>query len=382
MLIMFGKRLRIFSLFGFEVRIDASWLVIMTLVAWSLAAGYFPSRFADAHLSTSTFWLMGIFGGLGLFASIIFHELCHSLVARAYGIPMKGITLFIFGGVAEMGDEPRSPKAEFLMAIAGPVASVALSFGFLGTNYVGVHSGWPIPLVGVLGYLGFINLLLAAFNMVPAFPLDGGRVLRAVLWSWRKNLRWATRMSSQIGSAFATGLIVLGILRILLASDLISGFWFLLIGLFLRNAARMSYSQMIMRRGLEGEPVSRFMTATPVTVPRGVSVAQLVADFIYRYHFKMFPVMDNGQLLGCVTIQQVKEMPHEEWDRHVVGEITSPVSPENAIRPDADAMEALSAMNRTGESRLMVVDEGRLLGIVSLKDLLKFLSLKVELEGE
>ncbi len=200
---MFGRRIKLFKLFGFEVRIDLSWLIIAALVAWSLAVGFFPSRYKN--LSVQTYWVMGVVGAIGFFLSVIFHEIFHSLVARKFGIPMKGITLFIFGGVSEMGEEPSSAKTEFLVAVVGPLSSIAIALVCYGFHILGVRGGgWPLSIEGVVLYLAYINSLLAAFNLLPAFPLDGGRMLRAVLWAFKKNLRWATRIASGIGSGFAS----------------------------------------------------------------------------------------------------------------------------------------------------------------------------------
>ncbi len=374
---MFGRRIDLFKLFGFTVRLDMSWVIIAVLVTWSLAEGFFPSQYPS--LSRTAYWLMGAAGALGLFGSIVFHELSHSLVARRYGVPIRGITLFIFGGVAEMDEEPPSPKAEFRMAIAGPIASILLSLGFYGAHFTAKAGGWPVPLLGVIRYLGFINGLLAAFNLIPGFPLDGGRVLRSVLWEWRSNLRWATRITAKIGAGFALVLIFLGLLSIL-RGEFVGGLWWCLIGLFLREAANASYRQLLLRKALEGEPVRRFMVSQPVTVSPSLSVERLVEDYIYKHHFKMFPVVEDGTLIGCVTIQQVKEIPRSEWKQRTVGELVKPCSTENTLHPEDDAMKALSIMRRNHTSRLMVVEGPRLVGIIALKDMLAFLSLKVELE--
>jgi Zn-dependent protease/CBS domain-containing protein len=375
---MFGKRIKLFKIFGFEVGIDWSWIILAILIAWSLSVGFFPFRFKN--LSTETYWLMGIAGAFGLFFSIVFHEMCHSLVARKYGMPMKGITLFIFGGVAEMGEEPPTPKAEFMMAIIGPISSIVIGIVFYGIYFVGRQNGWSEPINGVVQYLAFINGLLAAFNLIPAFPLDGGRVLRSILWGLKKNLRSATRISSKIGSAFGIFLIILGAFQFL-RGNFIGGMWWFLIGMFLRGAAKTSYQQLLLRKALEGEPVKRFMKTDPVTVTPSLSVAQLVEDYIYKYHYKMFPIVeDTDRLVGCVTTKQVKEIPREEWNHRKLGEIAARCSAENTIGPQVDAMKALSIMSKTGVSRLMVTEGDRLLGIVALKDLLKFFALKVELE--
>ena len=238
---MFDDRITLFTLFGFKVQVDASWIVIALLVTWSLATGYFPSSYED--LAPGSYWLMGIVGAAGLFASIIFHEFWHSAVARHFGLPMKGITLFIFGGIAEMSQEPDRPKTEFLMAVAGPVASVFLGFGFYGLQSVAEAGGEPTILGGVLGYLAFINWLLAGFNILPAFPLDGGRILRSILWSIRDDLMWATRVVCRIGSGFGVALILLGIIT-MLGGYMINGIWYIVIGLFLRGAAASSRQRL------------------------------------------------------------------------------------------------------------------------------------------
>jgi Zn-dependent protease/CBS domain-containing protein len=376
---MFGKRLKLFKLLGFEVRIDASWLVIAVLVTWSLAAGLFPYLYPG--LSRETYWIMGVVGALGLFASIVAHEFCHSIVARRYGMPMKGITLFIFGGVAEMGDEPPTAKAEFMMAIVGPLSSLAIAGVFYLIYLIGASGGWRTPVIGVIYYIAYINGILAAFNLLPAFPLDGGRVLRSILWGAKDNLRWATRVSSSIGGAFGIGLMFLGVLQFI-GGNIIGGVWMFLIGMFLRNAAQMSYQQLLVRKSLEGEAVSRFMNPNPVTVPDSLTIARLVEDFIYKYHYKMFPVMAGDKLAGLITTREVKEIPQEAWDRETIRDSVVACSPENCIPPATDAVKALAMMTQSGVTRLLVVDNGRLVGLVTLKDLLDFFSLKVELEEQ
>jgi Zn-dependent protease/CBS domain-containing protein len=374
---MFGKGIKLFTLFGFEVKMDPTWLILALLITWTLADGLFPNFYHD--LSTATFWWMGVAGALGLFLSVVFHELSHSLVARRYGIPMKGITLFIFGGVAEMHEEAKSARSEFMMAIAGPVSSVIFGGVLLLIYYLVGTERWPEPVQGVFIYLGVINLFLAVFNMIPAFPLDGGRVLRAILWNWHNDLRRATRTSSKIGSAFGIVLIVLGALSFV-SGNFINGVWLFLIGLFLRHISQNAYKQLLMRRALEGEAVSRFMHDKPITVPPSATISKLVDDYIYAHHFKFFPVSDDSTLVGCVTLERVKSVPREEWDRKTVREISEDCSEENTITPDTDAVTALSTMSRTGRSRLMVVENGKLKGIIALKDLLSFLSMKIDLE--
>jgi len=376
---VFGKKIDVFKILGFRVSIDLSWFLILVLIIWSLAMNVFPSYFSG--LSRITYWIMGAAGAFGLFFSVILHELAHSLIARKHGLPMTGITLFIFGGVAEMQDEPPSPRAEFHMAIAGPITSIAIALVFLGLSLTIKGTEAVKPVYGVFMYLALINGALAGFNLIPAFPLDGGRILRSAIWKSKNNLKAATYISSRIGLAFGFAIIGLGFVTFLFG-NFIGGVWWFLIGMFLINAAKMSYQQLLMRRALEGEKVSRFMKTETVSVPSSTTLAELVENYFYKFHFKMFPVVDDGKLLGCVTTKQLKSIPREEWKTRTVGELCHRCTGENTVRPDADAMKVLSLMNRTGISRIMVVRNSELLGIITLKDLLKFISLRVELEEE
>jgi Zn-dependent protease/CBS domain-containing protein len=374
---MFGKGITLFKLFGFKVKIDLSWLILGLLITWTLAQGLFPYQIKGLH--PTTYWIMGVAGALGLLFSIVFHELWHSLIARKFGLSMRGITLFIFGGVAEMTEEPPSPKAEFFMAVAGPISSVVLSLGLFAIFFIGAGAGWPKSITIVINYLAFLNLILAGFNLLPAFPLDGGRVLRSVLWGWKDNIRWATQISSKIGGVFGIALVIIGVLELFLG-NLIGGVWLAVIGLFIRGASQSAYQQMLLRRSLEGEKVRRFMKSDPVTVSPSISVEDLIEDYIYKYHFKLYPVVDNGQLIGCVTINQIKNIPREERKNRYVRELAIGCSENNTISPDEDAINALSVMRKTHSSRLMVVEGDKLAGVLTLKDMMGLLSLKIDLE--
>jgi Zn-dependent protease/predicted transcriptional regulator len=374
---MFGKTVTLFRVFGFEVKVDWSWLILGALIVWSLATGLFPAWYKG--LDRTDYWAMGVAGALGLFLSIVFHELWHSLVARKFGLDMRGITLFLFGGVSEMGDEPPSPKAEFFLAVAGPISSVVLAAVLLGLSYLLLAAGPVTPIVGVLKYLGYLNFVLAGFNLIPAFPLDGGRVLRAVLWGSWNDLPRATRVASSIGAGLGAGLMVLGALQFFMGRS-VGGIWTFVIGMFVRGAARSSYRQLVFRRALEGVPVKKFMVADAVTVGPATSVEKLVEDYIYKYHFKMYPVVDGGKLAGCVTLDQVKSIPREDWASHDVAELARACSPENTIGPDEDVMKALVLMQKTGRSRLIVADGGKLAGVIALKDIMGYIALKLDLE--
>ena len=367
-------------MFGIPISVDASWLIILALVTWSLAVQVFPQEPALAGLSRSTFWLMGLVTALAYFICILLHELGHSVVGRALGMPVRGITLFLFGGVSELGAEPASAGSEFLMAVAGPLVSAVLAIIFWIVQAVASQSGWWPPLVVVLYWLAWINTVVLLFNLVPAFPLDGGRVLRSILWGLQGNLRRATRWACYLGQGFAWLMIAAAVMFVFVAGDLVGGIWLGLIGLFLNNAAKSSYQQVIVRQALQGEPVRRFMNREPIVVPSALDLRHWVEDYVYRYHRKTFPVAADGHLEGFITTQDLAVYPRDEWDRHTVGEVMRRDFAGVTIRPDADALQALGQMQRTGFSRLLVTEGEHLVGIVSLKDLLRFLHLKIELE--
>ncbi len=374
---MFGKSINLFRLFGFQVQADMSWLILAFFITWSLATGYFPFQYA--HLSPAHYWGMGILGAIGLFGSLIFHELSHSLVARRFGIRMKGITLFIFGGVAHMEDEPPSPKSEFFMAIVGPLSSLLLAALLYGVMQGGKAVDWPEPVSGIVGYLSFINVLLALFNMVPAFPLDGGRVFRSALWAWTGDIRWATRLAARFGSGFGIVLMVWGGVSFFTGS-FVGGVWYGLIGFFLYGAADQAYRQVLVSLALRGESVRRFMSRDPVTVAPDLSVQSLVDDYLYRYLHDVFPVLEDSKVVGCVSKKHVANLSRAEWSRKSVADIMDVCSSEKTVQADSDAGKALAQMSKTGSSRLLVLDGDRLVGMLVLKDLLRHLAFRLDLE--
>lgn len=378
-------RWQAFRILGIPISVDASWLIIFALVTMSLAntfgdltRRYYPD---SPELPAWAYWLMAAACSLAFFGCLLLHELGHAVVARAQHMPIRGITLFMFGGVADIGDEPRSPGAEFSMAIAGPAVTVLLALASGLLAMLGFHLGWPAPFVIMLGYLAGINAMVLCFNLIPAFPLDGGRVLRSILWASTGNLRRATYWASSVGRTFAWILILWGVINFF-AGNWLGGVWLGLIGMFLNNAARTGYVQVLVRQALQGEPVRRFMTPAPIVVPPTADLLQWVEEYVYRFHRKTFPVVADGKLLGCVDVHALGSIPRSEWALHTVGEVMHRDVAERSIRPDADALDALRKMQQTGFSRLLVVDDDRLVGIISVKDLLQFFSLKIELEGE
>ncbi len=388
---MFGTRWRLFRLFGIPISVSPSWLVILALLTWTMA-GLFaspPDPLRQLYpeeglgLTWAGYLLMGLIAALTFFGCILLHEMGHALVARSSGMPIRGITLFLFGGVAELEGEPPSAGSEFAMAIAGPVVSLLLAIGFGVLAGVGHGAGWLPAVVVVLAYLASINLTVLIFNMVPAFPLDGGRVLRSILWGATGRLRQATWWASLCGQGFAWLLIFWGVLQFFTGS-IFGGIWLGLIGMFLNEAARGSYRQVLVRQALQGEPVRRFMNRQPIVVPPDIDLHTLVEDYVYRYHRKAFPVGHDDRLEGFISTRLLSQYPRSEWAQHTVGEVMEHDLRNVTVSPTTDALEALEQMQRTDHSRLLVVENGRLVGLVSLKDLLRFLELKLELgeEGE
>jgi Zn-dependent protease/CBS domain-containing protein len=366
---VFGRRIRLTTILGFPVELDWSWFIVAVLASTSLS-GRFADRWPD--LSTVTHWSMGVVVTLGLFGSILLHELGHAVAARHFQMRIRRIVLFIFGGVAEMADEPPSPRAEFFVALAGPAVSLILG-GLCVAAWLALGTaGWPIAIVAVLGHLSFVNFAVVAFNMLPALPLDGGRVLRSILWGLR-DLAWATRICSALGSLFGFGLMGLGAWWIL-QGQLIGGIWYVLIGLFLHGAARASYRQLVLRSVLSGTALTRIMTTDPITVAPELSLTRLVEDVVLSHPHAIYPVVAQGRLFGWISTEQVRGTPRESWAARSVGDLAAPPTAENTIDQGADALAALLRMHQTGHGQLMVVDGSRLLGIVSLRDLLELLS--------
>lgn len=374
---MFGESYSLFRVLGFEIRANVTWLFLALLVTWSLAGGFFPYVYPD--LAPLTYWAMALVGMLGLFVSLLFHELSHSVVARAYGLPVRRITLFLFGGVAEMEAEPKEPWIEFWIAIAGPIASVVLGAAFYLLAMAMAAAGLPDHVAGVARYLGFINLLLAIFNMVPGFPLDGGRVLRATLWQLKGDIRWATRWATRMGQGFGLLLVALG-LASFVGGNFIGGMWWFLIGLFVHAAATASYRQLLTQQALAGRTVRRFMTVDPVTVTADTTIGDFVDGYLYHHNFDRFPVVRGGRLVGSVGLPEVREVPRADWNRKRVGEVCQQVLPEHTIPADVDAGEALNRMQQGQTVRLMVTEGEKLVGMLVLKDLLRYLDVRAVLE--
>jgi Zn-dependent protease/predicted transcriptional regulator len=374
---MDGTRLRLLRIRGIPIYIDLSWLIVFALVTLTVSSLF---RQAAPELPRAHVWIMAIIAALGFFTCIVLHELGHALVGRANGMPIRGITLFLFGGVAELGREPPSAKSEFWMAIAGPIVTAVLIVLFVLSSSAGEKAGWPLQVLLVLDYLAYINMVVLIFNLIPAFPLDGGRVFRAAAWAWTGDLRRATRWASLIGRGFGYLLAIWGAFQ-LFFSNVVGGMWMIFIGLFLSSLARRSFEDVVARELLAGEPVSRFMSSDPITVDANLDLRHLVEDYVYRHHRKVFPVTADGHVEGLVSAQSLQSIPRDDWDRHTVSEIMERNIGGLTVTPQTDALQALRQMQQSGSTRLLVMEDGHLAGIVSLRDLMDFLNLKLSMEG-
>jgi Zn-dependent protease/CBS domain-containing protein len=378
-----GRSFRLLTVFGMPIYIHWTWFIIFALITWSLQSHWFPERGPKASqlLSPGIHWLMGAAGALLLFASVLLHELGHSFLARHHHIPVRGITLFLFGGVSEITEEPASPRAEAEVTVAGWVvtASIALVC-FLGLAALPQTGRLLAAVAGILYYLMFINLMLLGFNAIPGFPLDGGRLLRALLW-WRTgNLRRATYAASSVGTAVGIAFITMGVLSALF-QQVVGGVWLVLIGVFLRGAARANYQQLLVRRALEGVPISELMATEVVCIPAEVTVEQAVNEWFFRYRYDGFPICGPDGLAGMLTLDQVRTVERSRWPQTTVAQTMDQRAREYAAPADMDAMHVLARMSQYDVGRIPVVDGGQLVGIVTRRDILKLLRLKTDLEG-
>jgi Zn-dependent protease/CBS domain-containing protein len=364
---------RIGRIFGIDIRIDSSWLVIFVLFAWSLSGSYFPGL--HPHWSFTLRWTMGLLTSLFVFASVLVHELMHSLVAIKQGEEVKSITLFILGGVAQISEEPKEPMKEFSMAIVGPLSSFILGILFLLISLLLPASGEPLR--ASAAYLAIVNFSLGAFNLLPGFPMDGGRVLRSIIWKVTGDLKKATRIASKAGDGIAYLLIFLGIVQFLRGN--FGGLWFVLIGWFLHSAAAQSYSQVMLRSALEGLKARDLMNIDFETVPAGLPVQALVDDFILKKKKRVFLVTVGEDLKGIVCLEDVKGLAREEWPRSPVSEIMTPKDKLQSVVLDADGVQILKSLTTRDVHQVPVMDGDKVAGIICRSDILKILQLKSEL---
>lgn len=358
---------KIGKIMGIPIRVHFSWIIVFGLITWSLSTYYFPKAAPD--LPAVSYWIKGALAALLLFVSVAFHELAHSIVARKYKLSMESITLFIFGGVAQMKGEPPHPKAEFWIAIAGPISSFFLSALFFSFSLSTIGG-----LKALLSYLAQINLILGIFNLIPGFPMDGGRVLRSILWEKKKNFFYATQKASSIGRKIALFFIFFGIFS--LFTRMSGGLWLMLIGWFLYTAAQTSYQQSILQESLSGIKVKDIMVRDIVSLSPLISIDEAVNAYFLRYGYGGFPVIEDGKFLGFVTLKEIKDVPRENWPGVKVSKIFVPHNTRWEASPEEDVMKALELMITEDKGRIAVTKNEGIIGLITRKGIARYVQIR------
>lgn len=368
--------IELFSLFGIRIYLNYTWFIIVVLVAWSLAYGYFPGQLPGR--SSLLYWGLGLLTSVVFFLCILLHEIAHSYVSMKAGIPVPRITLFVFGGVAQISKEPPDPKTELRIASAGPFMSGILCAVFFALYMLFGHA-LKFPVAGaVFAILTIVNGGVLVFNLIPGFPLDGGRILRAYLWKRKGDLRSATRIASQVGMVFAIGLIFFGFFQLFLG-NIIGGIWLAFIGFFLEQAAASGYQQVLVREGITGTRVEEIMSRKVISVKESLPIKDLVEQYFFKHRYNSYPVVRDEKFLGYVTLNHVKHLPREEWTTLKVADAMEELDVDLVLHPHSEVAEALSKMVRSGNGRLPVEKDGRLVGILTRRDIMSFLKIKTDL---
>jgi len=352
---------------GIQIALDYSWFLIFALLTWILATNYFPAEFKN--WPPYLYWAMGAVAAVMLFVSVLLHELGHSAVALRYKVPVPSITLFLFGGVSQIGAEPPSATAEFLIAAAGPLVSLILGvfFYLIQPLVSGVE-----PLLGLAKYLAYINLALALFNLIPGYPLDGGRVLRAIMWAMTGNMRRSTVIAARTGRFFAFLFIFFGVWR-MASGDFTGGLWIAFIGWFLDSAASAQLQQVTTQNLLAGHTVSQALSAQCATIPADVTIKDLVDEHILATGRRCFVVRRGESDVGMMTLQRIKEVPRSEWATTRADQAMLPLDQLKSIDPDAELWTAFEKLDRDGVNQLPVTRNHQVVGMLSRDDVISFL---------
>lgn len=366
--------LRLGTIAGIEISIHISWVLMVVLLTWSLATGWFPALYPGWPLLS--YWFVSLLATLLLFASVLLHELSHSLVARARGLPVKNITLFIFGGISSIEQEPRSPGVEFQMAFVGPLTSLLL--GGLAYLLLLVFRDGTSPLAAILGYLAVANVLLGIFNLVPAFPLDGGRVLRSIIWKISGKARTATRAATLTSQGISYLLILLGF-SLIFRGNILDGIWLGLIGWFLLSSAQSANSQAMLDAVLKGVTVREVMNENPNTAPANISLQKLVDELLLPHGWRSAFVMQDEFLTGLITLSDIRHIPRDEWVQTPVGFAMTPLKRLHTVTPQQSLKEVLPLIVEQNINQVPVMESGRLIGMLSREDILRFLEVRSRL---
>lgn len=373
---MLKRNIKLFKIFGIEVGLNWSWFLIFILVIFSLSTQVFPGWYPQFSLLTNI--ILGFITAIFFFTSVLIHELSHSVVANLRGVTIKKINLFMFGGVAQMSKPPQTAVQEFLMAIAGPLASFVLSI-FFGIFWFGLRltNFKFLPIIAFFGYLSLINLSLGIFNLLPGFPMDGGRILRSILWYLTEDLLSSTRIASILGQIIGYGMAAFGFLSIFIYQlQSFGGIWFIVLGLFLQNLAKTSYKQEIIRSSLETIFVRDVMRRDVQTINPDITINDLVKNWFMIYSHKIFPVLENGKIIETITTEDVKIIPKDRWLTTKVKEVLRPVKDTQLIDSNVNVIDAISKMNDKQLDYLLVTDQNKFLGIIYKNDIMRYVKLK------
>ena len=355
------------KILGIQIGLDYSWFVIFALLTWMLANSYYPDEFK--HWSPLLYWLMGAVTAIMLFVSVLLHELGHSVVALRYKIPVRSITLFLFGGVAQIGAEPPSAIAEFFIAIAGPLVSLALAVFFYAAQPL--IAGME-PLLGLAKYLAYINMALVLFNLIPGYPLDGGRVFRAIMWAITGNMGRSTLIAANVGRFFAFLLIFAGVWQ-MFSGNFGGGLWVAFIGWFLDNAASVQIQQATFRGLLTGHRVSQAMSTHCAVIPEDLTLQQLVDEQILGGGQRSFLVNRGDETVGLITLHRIKDVPRPEWATTSAAQVMLPLEQLRCTDPDTELWSALQEMDRNGVNQMPVIRDQHVIGMLSREDVITFL---------
>lgn len=371
---MIRQKISLGRILGIPIGLDYSWFLIFILLTWTLAVSYYPAEFRN--WSTVEYWIVGAVTAIMLFVSVLLHELGHSVVAMRYHIPVRRITLFIFGGVAEIGAEPPGAMAEFWIAIAGPIVSFALAalFGLLEFIVTPIA-----PLLALAKYLAFINAALALFNLIPGFPLDGGRVFRAIVWGMTQSLRRATMIAGNVGRFIGFIFIFFGLWQIF-GGNFINGLWIAFIGWFLESAANGQIQQQRLESLLTGHRVSEVMSRSYTAIPGETTLQQMVDHHILGHGRRSFVVEQAGNMVGLLTLHHLKEIPRQDWDLTTATQAMIPVAELKRVQPETEMWAAIQEMDRNGVNQLPVMTNGHLEGMLSREDIISYLRTLQELD--
>lgn len=368
-----GESIKLGRILGIPIGVHASWFLIFALITWSLSTGFFPPEYPG--LPTTWYWILGVLTSLLFFGSVLVHELGHSVMALRHGINVRGITLFIFGGVAQIEREPDTPGAEFRIAVAGPLTSLVLGVSFAvlwlfdrGIPYLAAPSAWLMR----------INLMLAFFNLIPGFPLDGGRVLRAIVWKFTGNFERATRVASSAGQLVAAGFIGLGIVN-MLGGNVLNGLWLVMIGWFLQNAAATTYAQVNAQQSLRGVRVAQVMSRECPVVPGQLALSRLVEDYVLTGGRRCFLVQGEDSLPGILTLRDIAQVPRAQWGEVAVQQIVRPGRQVVFVNPQTDLLSALRIMDDANVNQVPVIENGVLVGMLSREHMLHYARARAEL---